>query len=639
MKKFTFIVGSILVTATLQAKVIHVPGDFPTIQQGIDAAGNGDTLLVAEGTYYEQINFLGKPLTVASHFLMDGNSGHIDNTIIDGSNLTIQMDSASMVYFVSGEDSTSILCGFTIRQGKGTAYYYDGMNRRQGGAILTSLSGAKIIHNHITDNHVSSLQPLNTESVGGGGVGSTDLYDDHWVVISNNVIDMNTCDCHGTWSCGGGVQTHGNARISNNTISNNTCTSTGTSASIGGGFNCANMDASEPLMAIVKHNVIKDNHCTALTTYAASPGGDFEFMDGVLSDNLIENNSATTNSNNSYYKSGAVSFLNPGSYSEAKNNTFRANTNNKWSGGLAVVGWFVDDLHTMLVENNYFLNNEAKTGGAFGAYSNPVMLQNNVFSGNRASHNGGAIYCDNQKGVDFSHMVTSINNSFSGNKADQQGGAIYTGPNHAVKPLVINSIFWGDMASEGAEIYTAYPSDTLEIANSDFNAASVHGTVLDGLGNINEDPQFSDTVNLIPSISSPVLDKGTDSYLSTGNELYFAPAYDITGLSRPWGLGYDMGAYEYGFVGTGPGEANETNIYPNPFTNTVTISYTTYSSGPVKIEVFDRIGRKVKELYSGNRAAGTYKVTWNAAGMPAGLYFLRIQKGNQAETGRMILLK
>jgi hypothetical protein len=50
----------------LFASTINVPADQPTIQSAINAASNGDTVVVAPGTYTENINFLGKAITVES---------------------------------------------------------------------------------------------------------------------------------------------------------------------------------------------------------------------------------------------------------------------------------------------------------------------------------------------------------------------------------------------------------------------------------------------------------------------------------------------------------------------------------------------------------------------------------------------
>ena len=50
---------------------IHVPEDYSTIQEGINAANNGNIVLVEDGVYTENINFRGKAITVASHFIIN----------------------------------------------------------------------------------------------------------------------------------------------------------------------------------------------------------------------------------------------------------------------------------------------------------------------------------------------------------------------------------------------------------------------------------------------------------------------------------------------------------------------------------------------------------------------------------------
>ena len=105
MKQFLILVFILLPLPILNGQVtINVPGDYSTVQAGINAASNGDVVLVADGTYYENINFRGKAITVASHFLLDGNRMHIENTIINGST-PVHPDSGSHVRLFRREAS------------------------------------------------------------------------------------------------------------------------------------------------------------------------------------------------------------------------------------------------------------------------------------------------------------------------------------------------------------------------------------------------------------------------------------------------------------------------------------------------------------------------------------------------------
>lgn len=171
-----------------QAATILVPSEASTLQKGIDLAFKGDTVLVAPGTYVENIDFLGKAITVRSE---DGP----ETTIIDGN------QSGPVVLFTKGEGQTSVLRGFTLR---------NGTSINEGGVSVED-SSPKIVGNIIENNTQGTLG-------NGAGVGGNNASP----IIEQNIFRNNSCD---TAFISGVVSFINNSSpiIINNIFENNPC--------------------------------------------------------------------------------------------------------------------------------------------------------------------------------------------------------------------------------------------------------------------------------------------------------------------------------------------------------------------------------------------------------------------------------
>lgn len=83
----------------------------------------------------------------------------------------------------------------------------------------------------------------------------------------------------------------------------------------------------------------------------------------------------------------------------------------------------------------------------------------------------------------------------------------------------------------------------------------------------------------------------------------------------------------------------ELNNYPNPFNPSTQILYSLPSASDVSLRVFNILGVEIATLVDGKAASGKNTATWNADGLPGGIYFYRLVAGDFSETRKMVLLK
>ena len=245
-----FAAAALASTTGAWATEVRVPQDYSTIQGAIDAAPPGARIVVARGTYYENL-VIGKSITLVSRA---GSS----STTLDGGRL-------GPVIFARGTGEETVeISGFTIANGL-NLFTAGGSGSGAGGGIhVESLGAATISDNLIRDN------------VGCLGLGISAL--DVTVDIEHNQILDNTQDSSCNAADGGGIAVRGGGTspslIASNQIAGHTIGGAGAGIKI------------QRANTVIRDNVIRDNVANAGGAIA------FDVSSGIVSNNMLIGNSA-----------------------------------------------------------------------------------------------------------------------------------------------------------------------------------------------------------------------------------------------------------------------------------------------------------------------------------------------------------
>ncbi len=91
--------------------------------------------------------------------------------------------------------------------------------------------------------------------------------------------------------------------------------------------------------------------------------------------------------------------------------------------------------------------------------------------------------------------------------------------------------------------------------------------------------------------------------------------------------------------GLTPDKFKLSSNYPNPFNPTTTIPYQVPETVPVKIDLFNILGRQVTSLVDKEQSPGFYEAKLDGSNLSSGMYFYRIQAGDFTETKKLLLIK
>ncbi len=413
-------------------------GVYSDIQEALDDASDGGTVLICAGTYPENLEISNKELLIV------GVEGADVTTVTGGAN-------GSPVLRLS-QNAEVVIMGLTFTGGEVT---------ENGGGILCSGSDLDLVDSSVTGN---------SAGVNGGGIAANNCD----VEISGSTISSNT-----TLQYGGGLYlTDTKGSIEESIIADNT-------ALEGGGLFL--YDGNTDLL----NNTISGNLATTEDEEAWGPGGGggglWVYTNATISGNTISGNTSQYHGAGAYFyygspdvidnvvegnvtwEDGAGVYFNQPAAPLIQGNTIQGNEAYDDAGGLRIYRGY----DAVVLENSSLTNVAGDDGGGAKMSHSEHTFQDNYVAGNITDDAGGGLELDNDsshtEGNTFEGNTAGrgggvhnwrteapfefVNNQFIDNVAEDCGGGIQF-DNNPYWVSMINTTFEGNEAVDGAAICT-----------------------------------------------------------------------------------------------------------------------------------------------------------------------------------------
>ena len=436
---------------------LSIPGSYENIQSGIENSIDGDSINVASGTYLEYVDYYGKKITLKCQ----GNPG---DCILDGNG------SGPVVSFTREEDSTTVLDGFTIKNGVST---------QDGGGMI--LDAHPLIKNCIFEYNIADK---------GGAI----MIDENAKPILRNCqfIENLSVENGGAIFCD---------KYSEPVIENCIFTENISSAENGGALSLYRSTASITSCVFLNNHSdegfggsIFSDESDDMTLYNCSFNSNEAIEGGALyilgsNDNTISN--CSFNSNKAL--DGGALYIFESNASNLYNCNFNLNESTQYGGAA-----FINDSRDAEFRNCLFSKNTSEKGGAIFIFESvhpslPINIKNCIFW-NQSAYNGGALYTKDSKiNIDY---CTVVSNSAEGSLTDPSiGGGFYFDIGSEV--TVLNSIFHANISEDDAPQMYLYPTNHISINFSDIEGGwdPSGGVNWDGGNNIDADPLFENSAS------------------------------------------------------------------------------------------------------------------------------------------------